>query len=394
MTLKVCIVTGTRADFGLLRWLMADVRDSELLQLQVVATGAHLSTAHGNTLRDIADAGFEVDATIDLALGDDSARGIARAMGRGVAGFGDAFDLVAPDIVVVLGDRYEVLAAASAAAIARIPLLHLHGGEITEGAVDDAIRHAVTKLAHLHGVATDEAARRVLQMGEAPDRVHLVGGLGVDALARTPLMSREALETEFGWRFAERNLLVTFHPVTLKDDGGQAQMLALLDALSTLSGTRLIFTLPNADAGNRALAEMVKTFVEAHPMASAHASLGQVRYLSCMRLVDGVVGNSSSGLLEAPSLRVGTIDIGDRQRGRPRASSVLHCEPDSPKITRALSTLYSTAFRAALANTVNPYGNGGAIKRIVRLLESTDPRKLVAKRFSDLDCAPRAKEPA
>lgn len=389
MTRKVCIVTGTRADFGLLRGVMEGVAATPALVLQIVATGAHLSAAHGYTLHEIEEVGLHVDATVDLALGDDTATGIARAMARATAGLADAFARLSPDLIVLLGDRYEILAAASAALVACIPVLHLHGGEITEGVVDDAIRHAVTKLSHLHCVATEDARERVLQLGEAPDRVFVVGGLGVDAISRLQLLSREDLEASLGFPLLARNLLVTFHPVTLEAGDSLAQLDILLEALATRDDTRLIFTLPNADAGNRAITERIDAFVAAHPNARSVASLGQLRYLSCVRHADAVVGNSSSGLLEAPSLGVATIDVGDRQAGRPRASSVLHCAPARDNIEAALSMAYDPAFRATLPDTRNPYGDAGAAARIVRLLATHPLDGLIRKRFHDLECHDR-----
>jgi UDP-hydrolysing UDP-N-acetyl-D-glucosamine 2-epimerase len=390
MKRKVCIVTGTRADFGLLRGVMEGVAAHSALTLQIIATGSHLSTVHGGTLREIEDAGLHVDATVDLSLGDDTPNGIAHAMARATAGIAEAFDRLAPDMVVLLGDRYEILAAASAALVACIPAMHLYGGEVTEGAVDDAIRHAVTKLSHLHCVATADARDRVLQLGEAPDRVFVVGGLGVDAIRRLSLLSRADLEASLGFPLLARNLLVTFHPVTLEAGDSPAQFDALLEALARRTDTRLIFTLPNTDAGNRAMVERIDAFVAGHANARSIASLGQLRYLSCMRHVDAVVGNSSSGLLEAPSLGVATIDIGDRQAGRPRATSVLHCAPTPEDIDTALRTAYEPAFRAGLARTRNPYGDGGAAARIVRILATRPLHGLVRKRFHDLAC----REPA
>lgn len=386
MTRKVCIVTGTRADFGLLRGVMEGVAANPALTLQIVATGAHLSAAHGYTLHEIEEAGLHVDATVDLALGDDTPIGIARAMARATEGLADVFAHLSPDVIVLLGDRYEILAAASAALIACIPVLHLHGGDVTEGAIDDAIRHAVTKLSHLHCVATKDARKRVLQLGETPDRVFLVGGLGADAISRLQLLSRKDIEAILGFPLLARNLLVTFHPVTLEAGDSLRQIDAMLGALATHDDTRLIFTLPNADAGNRAIAERIDAFVAAHPNARSVTSLGQLRYLSCARYVDAIVGNSSSGLLEAPSLGVATIDIGDRQAGRPRASSVLHCEPTRDGIDAALRIVYDPAFRATLPRTQNPYGDVGAAARIVRLLATHSLEGLARKRFRDLEC--------
>lgn len=384
MSRNICVVTGTRAEFGLLRWLMQEVQASEALALQVVATGMHLSPEFGLTYREIEQAGFHIDARVEMLLSADTAGAVTKSMGLGLIGFADAFARLSPDVVVLLGDRFEIFAAAAAAMIAGIPIAHLHGGETTEGAFDEAIRHAVTKMSHLHFVAAEDYRRRVIQLGEQPERVFLVGGLGIDAIRRITLMTREALEASIDFQLGPRNLLITFHPVTLEGQSSAHQMRELLDALGRLRDTHLIFTMPNADTGGRELTSMVESFVSTHPNARAYSSLGQLRYLSCMKWVDGVVGNSSSGLAEAPSMGVGTVDIGDRQRGRLRASSVIHCEPDRQQIADAIDTLYSPAFRQVLATVVNPYGTGGASQRIVKVLASHPLNSLVKKQFHDI----------
>ena len=384
MIRKICVVTGTRAEFGLLRWLMQEIEASEALTLQVVATGMHLSPEFGLTYREIEQAGFTIDAKVEMLLSADTASAVTKSMGLGLIGYADAYTRLAPDLIVLLGDRFEIFAAAAAAMIAGIPIAHLHGGETTEGAFDEAIRHSITKMSHLHFVAAQDYRNRVIQLGEQPERVFLVGGLGIDAIQRTTLMTREALEASLDFRFGPRNLLITFHPVTLESQSSAHQMGELLKALGALQDTHLVFTMPNADTGGRELAAMVDSFVAAHPNARAYSSLGQLRYLLCMHVVDGVVGNSSSGLSEAPSMGIGTIDIGDRQRGRLRASSVIHCEPICEQITQALSTLYSPEFQANLTQGVNPYGTGGASQLIVEVLAKHPLDKLVKKKFHDL----------
>lgn len=384
MSRKICVVTGTRAEFGLLRWLMEEIKASEALTLQLVATGMHLSPEFGLTFREIEQAGFNIDAKVEMLVSADTASAVTKSMGLGLIGYADVYTRLSPDVVVLLGDRFEIFAAAAAAMIAGIPITHLHGGETTEGAFDEAIRHAVTKMSHLHFVAAEDYRRRVIQLGEQPERVFLVGGLGIDAIRRITLMTREELEASIDFRLGPRNLLITFHPVTLESRSSAHQMHELLKALDGLRDTHLIFTMPNADTGGRELTSMVESFVRSHPNARAYSSLGQLRYLSCMKWVDGVVGNSSSGLAEAPSMGVGTIDIGDRQRGRLRASSVIHCEPDCQQIAEAIHTLYSPAFRQGLATVVNPYGTGGASQRIVEVLASHPLDALVKKKFHDI----------
>jgi GDP/UDP-N,N'-diacetylbacillosamine 2-epimerase (hydrolysing) len=384
MSRKICIVTGTRAEFGLLRWLMQEIDASDALTLQVIATGMHLSPEFGSTYREIEQAGFNIDARVEMLLSADTASAVTKSMGLGLIGYADAYTRLAPDLVVLLGDRFEIFAAAAAAMIAGIPIAHLHGGETTEGAFDEAIRHSITKMSHLHFVAAADYRNRVIQLGEQPERVFLVGGLGIDAIKRTTLMTREALEASLKFTLGPRNLLITFHPVTLESQSSAYQMSELLKALDGLEDTHLIFTMPNADTGGRKLTAMVDAFVASHPNARAYSSLGQLRYLSCMHLVDGVVGNSSSGLAEAPSMGIGTIDIGDRQRGRLRAASVIHCEPSQAQITQALRTLYSSAFNDSLAQVVNPYGTGGASQRIVQVLATHPLDQLIKKKFYDI----------
>jgi GDP/UDP-N,N'-diacetylbacillosamine 2-epimerase (hydrolysing) len=384
MTRRICIVTGTRAEYGLLRGVIQGVQQAPGLTLQLLVTGAHLSPEFGLTYREIEADGFAIDARVEMLVSADTATGTAKSMGLGLIGMGDAFERLRPDMVLLLGDRFEVLAAASAALVAGIPVAHLHGGETTEGAFDEAIRHAVTKMSHLHFVAAEDYRRRVIQLGEQPQRVHLVGGLGIDAILRARLLDRSALEASLGFRLSERNLLVTFHPVTLEQQSSEQQMAELLAALDALSDTRVIFTMANADTGSRVLRQMVDAFVASHANAAAFESLGQLRYLSCLKLVDGVVGNSSSGLAEAPSLGVGTVNIGDRQRGRLKADSVIDCPPQRDAILAAIRQLYDPAFRQVVAQAVNPYGQGGASDKIVRALQTVALDGIVKKSFHNL----------
>jgi GDP/UDP-N,N'-diacetylbacillosamine 2-epimerase (hydrolysing) len=385
MSRKICVVTGTRAEFGLLRWLMQEIEASDALTLQVVATGMHLSPEFGSTYREIEQAGFKIDAKVEMLLSADTASAVTKSMGLGLIGYADAYARLAPDLIVLLGDRFEIFAAAAAAMIAGIPIAHLHGGETTEGAFDEAIRHSITKMSHLHFVAAEEYLLRVIQLGEQPDRVFLVGGLGIDAIKHTQLMDRDALETSLNFKLGLRNLLITFHPVTLESHNSNQQLEELLAALDELSDTNLIFTMPNADTGGRELAGMVENFVATHSNSRIYDSLGQLRYLSCMNYVDGVVGNSSSGLAEAPSMGVGTINIGDRQKGRLCASSVINCEPSRESIRGALTQLYDPKFRSSLASTSNPYGNGGASKKIVDIIISQKINNLIKKSFFDIN---------
>lgn len=383
MTRKICVITGTRAEYGLLRWVMQGIKDDPAMTLQVVATGMHLSPEFGLTWREIERDGFAIDFKVEMLTSSDTSVGIAKSMGLGMIGFADALQSLKPDLVLVLGDRFEILAAASAALVARIPIAHMHGGEATEGLIDEAIRHSITKMSHLHFVAAEEYRRRVIQLGEQPCNVHLVGGLGIDNVKRLALLPRAELEESLDFALGAKSLLVTFHPVTLEAATAEVQMAELLAALSELKDTQLIFTLPNADTDGRALIAMVQQFVATHANARAYTSLGQLRYLSTVALVDGVVGNSSSGLAEVPSFRKGTVNIGDRQRGRLMADSVINCDPERASICSALHTLYSNQFQVSLEAVRNPYGDGGASDKIVALIKAAELDGILKKRFYD-----------
>lgn len=384
MTRRICVVTGSRAEYGLLRWVMEGLATSTGVELQVIATGMHLSAEFGLTYREIEADGFRIDRKVEMLLSSDTPAAVSTSIGVGVAGCAAALRDLQPHLLVVLGDRFEILAAAIAALVARIPIAHLHGGETTEGAFDEAIRHSITKMSHLHFVAAETYRRRVIQLGEHPDRVFLAGGLALDSIKRLPLLDRPALERALGVELGEKNLLVTFHPVTLEDATSEAQMGELLAALDRRRDTCIIFTMPNADTDGRVLFELVEAFVASHPNGRVFTSLGQLRYLSCLRHVDAVVGNSSSGLTEAPSFRIGTVNIGDRQRGRLRASSVIDCGPDRDAIGAAIDRVYSDEFRAALSETRNPYGEAGASETIVGVLRAYPIGSLLKKTFHDL----------
>lgn len=385
MTRKICVVTGTRAEYGLLRWVMQGIQEVPELTLQVITTGMHLSPEFGLTWRDIEADGFRINRKVEMLLSSDTPVGVAKSMGLGLIGFADALQALQPDILVVLGDRFEILSAVAAALVARIPVAHLHGGETTEGATDEAIRHSITKMSHLHFVAAEEYRRRVIQLGEHPDRVFLVGGLGTDSILKLDLLDRPTLERALDFKFGRRNLLITFHPVTLEQGTAAEQMTELLAALDMLEDTHLIFTMPNADTDGRVLFQLIEDFVARHPQtAKAFTSLGQLRYLSIVAQVDAMVGNSSSGLAEAPSFKKGTINIGDRQAGRLKAKSIIDCRPDRQAIADALAQLYSPAFQELLKSVRNPYGEGGASKKIVEVLRRYSLEGLLKKSFFNL----------
>jgi GDP/UDP-N,N'-diacetylbacillosamine 2-epimerase (hydrolysing) len=363
---------------------MQGIKDDAELTLQIIATGMHLSPEFGLTYREIEKDGFQIDRKVEMLTSSDTSVGIAKSMGLGLIGYADALSELKPDLIVLLGDRFEIFAAASAALVARIPVAHLHGGETTEGAFDEALRHSITKMSHLHFVAAEEYRQRVIQLGEQPERVHLVGGLGIDNIKRLKLLDREALEASIDFKLGRKNLLITFHPVTLEISTAEGQMTELLAALAALEDTQLIFTMPNADTDGRKLIAMVNAFVEQHANARAYASLGQLRYLSCIAQVDGVVGNSSSGLAEVPSFKKATINIGDRQRGRLQAQSVIPCDATRQSISAAIESLYSSRFQSSLNSVRNPYGDGGASEKVLNVIKHIPLEGLVKKSFYDL----------
>lgn len=378
---KICVVTGSRADYGLLYWVMKGIQADEALLLQVAVTGMHLAADFGLTVRAVEADGFPVSARIDSLLPGDSAVTVAKSIGRGVIGFADALEQLQPDILVLLGDRFEILAAAQAALVARIPVAHIAGGDLTEGAFDDAIRHSITKMSHLHFVTNAAAESRVRQLGENRRFIFNVGSPGLDTLARTPLLPRAELETALGFAFRRQNLLVTFHPATLDATSSSAQLTALFHALDALGPDfGVIFTKSNADTEGLTLNRMIGSYVASRPNCRLFDSLGQQKYLSVMSQVDALVGNSSSGLYEAPSLRKPAVNIGNRQKGRLRAASVLDCEPRADAIEGSIRA----ALRLDCSTVKNPYGDGNSAPRIVAALKAVaDPRALVRKEFVD-----------
>ena len=384
---KICIVTGTRAEYGLLYCLMKEIQNDSDTELQLIATGMHLSPEFGLTYLNIEKDGLKIDKKIEILLSSDTPIGISKSMGLGMIGFVEAYEELRPDIVVILGDRFEIFSAASAAMIARIPIAHLHGGEITEGAFDEAMRHSITKMSHLHFTATGEYRKRVIQLGEDPANVFNVGGLGIDNIKNLQLMSREEFENAINFKLGTKNLMITFHPTTLEPDTAREQFQNLLYALDELKDTRFIFTKPNADTEGRVIANKIDEYTyfrrENNKMI-AFVNLGQLKYLSAMQFVDGVVGNSSSGLTEAPTFKVGTINIGDRQRGRIKADSVIDCKPTKDSILTAIEKLYSKEFQEKLKNVKNPYGEGGAARKIKKVLKEKDLSDILKKQFYDI----------
>jgi UDP-N-acetylglucosamine 2-epimerase (non-hydrolysing) len=379
---RIAVVTGTRADYGLLRWTMAEIAAHDGLELRVIVTGSHLSDAFGSTWTAIENDGFAIDERVEILGGDDSPLGIVEATARATAGIAGALQRLAPDLVLVLGDRYEILAAAQAALLLGLPLAHIAGGEVTEGAVDDAIRHAITKMAQLHFPAADDYRRRVIQLGEHPDRVHDVGATGLDNFERLALLDRDALATDLGLTWDDRPLVVcTFHPETL-DGATPAEALAgLFAALGSLD-VQVLFTKANADSGGREINRLVDAFVASHSDRMwAFASLGQVRYLSLLQVADVVVGNSSSGIIEAPAAGTPTVNIGGRQDGRMRAPSIIDVPNVEAAIRAGIQRALEPAARAAAAERRTPYGTPGAARRIVDVLATTELAVIRVKKF-------------
>jgi len=375
---RICVVSGGRPDYGLLFWPMREIQNAPDLELQTIATGMHLAPGFGMTVDRFAADGFPVSKQIDMLLDSDSVQAVSKSLGLAVIGFAEAYEQLQPDMVMLLGDRFEIMAAAQAALIARIPVAHLCGGDTTEGAFDESIRHSITKMSHMHFVSNEESAARVIQMGENPAHVHVVGSPGLDAVHRTELLDRDALFATIGFEPARHNLLVTFHPVTLGDVASEAEFGELLAALHTLGEEMgMIFTRSNADTGGRLLNSMLDKFLESHANAKSFDALGE-QYLSAMKHVDAVVGNSSSGLYEAPSFGIATVNIGDRQKGRLSASSVIHSPADRCDIARSIWQAVCGDF----SGTVNPYGDGHASERIIEEIRSiSDPQSLLQKHF-------------
>ncbi|BFG70380.1 UDP-N-acetylglucosamine 2-epimerase [Sediminibacterium sp. KACHI17] len=384
---KICVVTGTRAEYGLLYWTMKSISDDPLLKLQVCVTGMHLASEFGLTYKEIESDGFTIDEKVEILLSSDTTIGISKSIGLGIISFAEVFQRLSPDVILILGDRFEIFAAASAAMVCKIPIAHCHGGESTEGLIDESIRHAVTKMSHLHFTASEEYRNRVIQLGEEPSRVFNVGALGIENINRLTLLDRKAFEESIGFNLGKKSIIVTFHPVTLENATSEKQFQALLDAILYFEDLKIIFTKPNADTDGRVIIQMIDSFVRAHPnKATAAISLGQLKYLSSLQFVDAVVGNSSSGLIEVPSFKKPTINIGDRQRGRMRAISVIDCEPERNSIIKAIQTAFSTEFLEKVKEMKNPYGNGNSSTMIIDQLKATNLDGIIKKRFYSINC--------
>lgn len=385
---KICFVTGTRAEYGILSRLMKSMDEDSSVDLQIIATNMHLSPEYGMTVREIEEDGLRVDRKVEMLLSSDTAVGTVKSMGLASIGLADAYAELSPDLIVILGDRYEMLAAASSAMIFGIPVAHLYGGEITEGAYDDAIRHAITKLSFLHFTSTEEYRDNVIQMGESPDRVFWVGALGADNIGNDDIMSLEELEGSLGFKLGKDFLLVTFHPVTKEPGQAEAQTQALLDSLEKVLDThKILFTLPNSDTDGRVIGKMVREWSLAHPdKATAVTSLGRRRYYSALKHCNAVVGNSSSGLCEAPSFRKPTLNIGIRQQGRAQGNTIVNCDPTTGSITEGLRKVLSDDFSAYVSQYgVNPYVKPDTLSAIKSELKGFPIPRHAVKHFYKID---------
>lgn len=371
MIRKICIVTGTRAEWGLLSRLAAMIRDDEAFELQLVVTNMHLIDRYGMTVKEIEDDGFKIDYCVPMEVDSDSEMGTVQSMGLAMQGFAKAYDELRPDLLLILGDRYEILVAVSAALIFKVPVAHIGGGEITEGAYDDSIRHAITKLSHLHFTSTEEYRQNVIQMGEKPEKVFNVGAIGVDNIMQIPLWNKQQTEESLGgFKLDDLTVVVTYHPVTMERGTAEGQISALLAALDQLGQLRIIFTMPNSDTGNQIIAQKIQKWcmLNTH-RAIVFTSLGLKRYLSVLQHIRAVVGNSSSGIVEAPGFGIYTLNIGDRQKGRMAAESVINCLPEKNAIVEKLNWILDVP---KPVSTSNPYQRANTAQNIIKILKETN----------------------
>jgi GDP/UDP-N,N'-diacetylbacillosamine 2-epimerase (hydrolysing) len=382
---KISVVTGSRAEYGLLYPLLKEIVSDTDLILQLVVTGTHLSPEFGQTYKEIIDDGFIIDETVEMLLSSDTAVGVTKSLGLGIIGFADVFHRLQPDIIVLLGDRFEILAAAQAAMVANIPIAHLHGGESTEGAIDEAIRHSITKMAHLHFVSTETYHNRVIQLGEHPSRVFNFGAIGLDNIQHLHLLDRGAFEESINFKLGEKNFLITYHPLTLNHNSSEQLTEQLLHAISNFEHAKFIFTKPNSDTGGRVIGRMIDDYVKAHSdRAVSFTSLGKLRYLSALQFVDVVIGNSSSGIIEAPLFNKPTVNIGNRQKGRVKGLSIIDSGVKSKEIEQSIKKAISPMFQSEILNNiVSLYGNGNAAPQIKKILKSVQLDGILTKKFYD-----------
>lgn len=383
---KICVVSGTRAEYGLLFWTMKAIQDNPNFELSVCVTGMHLSPEFGLTYKQIESDGFQIDGKVEMLVSSDTSVGITKSMGLGLIGFADYYERNKPDWILVLGDRFEIFSAVTAAMIARIPIAHCHGGEATEGLIDEAIRHSITKMAHLHFTSTIEYRNRVIQLGEQPKNVFHVGALGIENINRLKLLDKEEFESSIDFKLSSLNFLVTFHPVTLDNATAEQQFVELLMAISSFKEAKIIITKPNADHDGRVIIKLIDDFVSKNSEnAISFISLGQLRYLSAIKNCQVVIGNSSSGLIEAPSFKKPTINIGDRQQGRIEAESVITCKPEKKSIIESIQLALSDEFQQKLKNVVNPYGEGNSSIKILEEIQNSSVNNILKKEFYNIN---------
>ena len=382
---KICVVTGSRAEYGLLSRLMRLIQEDSELTLQIIATNMHLSPEFGLTYKEIEKDGFKIDKKVVMLLSSDTANATTKSVGLATIGFADAYEDLKPDLLLRLGDRYDILAAVMAALFFKIPVAHLHGGEITEGAYDDPIRHSITKMSHLHFASTEEYRSRIIQLGEEPTRAYNVGAIGIDNIRHLRLMSRQELEASLNFKLGEKCVLVTFHPTTLGSQSSKEQTQSLLQALKSIDDLRIIFTSSNSDAEGRIIMQMITQFVEENTNRSiVYPSLGQTRYLSALQFVDAVVGNSSSGIIEVPTFGIPTLNIGDRQTGRLKAQSILDCDSTSKEIIKKLKIILSPEFKESCKKAKNPYEKENTAIEIYTIIKNYPLGSLIQKRFYNI----------
>lgn len=383
--MKVCVITGTRAEYGLLFWTIKAIQENPDFELSVCVTGMHLSPEFGLTYKQIEIDGFQIEGKIEMLLSSDTSVGITKSVGIGLMGFADFFERIKPDWILVLGDRFEIFSAVTAAMIARIPVAHCHGGESTEGLIDESIRHSITKMSHLHFTSTIEYRNRVIQLGEQPNRVFHVGALGIENINRLKLLNKQDFESSIDFQLSSLNFLVTFHPVTLDHSTSENQFIELLKALLAFKEAKIIFTKPNADHDGRIISQIIDDFVNKYSdRAISFVSLGQLKYLSAIKHCQVVIGNSSSGLIEVPSFKKPSINIGDRQQGRVQAKSVISCKPEMNAILESIQIALSDEFQLQLQNVENPYGVGNSSNKIVEAIQNASIKNILKKEFYNL----------
>ena len=384
--MKICFITGSRADYGLLSNLMRIVKKDKKFNFQLIVTGSHLSKEHGHTYKEIINDKFKINFFVNIGIGKkDKSLNICHSVGEAVKKISKNLNILKPELIVLLGDRYEIFAASIASYILQIPICHIHGGELTRGSIDDSFRHSITKMSNIHLVAAKNYAKRIEQLGENPKNIFIVGGFGVDLIKKTKLLRREKLEKNLGLKFGKKNILVTYHPETIKGSNSKKDFFEILKAIKFFKDVHFIFTKVNADANGLVINKMIDKFVKANKSrCSSFISMGQLNYLSTIQIVDGVLGNSSSGVMEVPSFKKATINVGSRQTDRLKGQSVIDVDANSLQIIKTLKKIYSKNFNKELIATKNPYGNGGASKKSLRIFKNLKKIKYKQKKFFDI----------